>query len=61
MRAAATKQDQSSTVAAPQRRRELFMFLFLTVVLWPAMAVALVGSWGLTVWIYQALTGRPSL
>jgi nitrate reductase NapE len=37
------------------------MFLFLTVMLWPAIAVALVGSWGLAVWIYQAMTGSPTL
>jgi nitrate reductase NapE len=37
------------------------MYLFLTVVLWPAFAVAFVGSWGLAVWLYQAMTGHPSL
>jgi nitrate reductase NapE len=50
------------SVASPTRRRgELLMFLFLTIVLWPAIAVAVVGGWGLVVWIYQALSGSPSL
>lgn len=49
------------TAPPSRRRRELLMFLFLTVVLWPAIAVAFVGSWGLVVWLYQALTGHPSL
>ena len=25
----------------------------------PALAVATVGTWGLTVWIYQAINGPP--
>jgi nitrate reductase NapE len=53
--------DSSFDPPAGRRRRELLMFLFLTVVLWPAFAVAFVGSWGLVVWLYQAMTGRPSL
>jgi periplasmic nitrate reductase NapE len=44
----------------PRRRRmEIFAFLFLTAVLMPALAVATVGSYGLAVWIYQAVTGPP--
>ena len=49
------------TRGRPRRRRmEIFAFLFLTAVLMPALAVATVGSYGLAVWIYQALTGPPS-
>ena len=48
------------TRGRPRRRRmEIFAFLFLTAVLMPALAVATVGSYGLAVWIYQALTGPP--
>ena len=44
----------------PRRRRmEIFAFLFLTAVLLPAFAVATVGSYGLAVWIYQAMAGTP--
>lgn len=42
-----------------RRRMEIFAFLFLTAVLMPALAVATVGSWGLTVWIYQIINGPP--
>jgi nitrate reductase NapE len=56
-----SRDDTSFDQPAVRRRRELLMFLFLTVVLWPAIAVAFVGSWGLAVWLYQALTGHPSL
>ena len=41
------------------RRMEIYAFLLVTVVLMPALAVATVGTWGLTVWIYQAINGPP--
>jgi nitrate reductase NapE len=44
----------------PRRRRmEIFAFLFLTAVLMPALAVGVVGSYGLAVWISQIVTGPP--
>jgi len=33
--------------------------LIVTALLMPALAVATVGTWGLTVWIYQAIIGPP--
>jgi nitrate reductase NapE len=48
------------TRGRPRRRRmEIFAFLFLTAVLLPAFAVATVGSYGLTVWVYQMMAGPP--
>jgi nitrate reductase NapE len=38
---------------------EIFAFLFLTAVLMPALAVATVGTYGLSVWIYQIINGPP--
>ena len=44
----------------PRRRRmEIFAFLFLTAVLMPALAVATVGAFGLSVWVYQMVVGPP--
>ena len=43
----------------PTRRRELLAFLFLTVVLAPVLAVAIVGGWGFVVWMYQIIYGPP--
>ena len=44
----------------PRRRRmEIFAFLFLTAVLMPALAVGVVGSYGLAVWISQVVMGPP--
>lgn len=41
------------------KRRELRLFLFLILVLFPALAVAIVGGYGLLVWIFQTLAGPP--
>ncbi|MBY0431310.1 MAG: periplasmic nitrate reductase, NapE protein [Rhodospirillales bacterium] len=35
------------------------MFLFLTIILWPLLAIAVVGGYGLLVWIAQAIAGPP--
>jgi nitrate reductase NapE len=42
-----------------QRRMEIYAFFIVTALLMPALAVATVGTWGLTVWIYQAIAGPP--
>lgn len=42
-----------------QRRRELRAFLFLTVVLFPLLAVAIVSGFGFLVWIWQIFNGPP--
>jgi nitrate reductase NapE len=38
---------------------EIFAFLFLTAVVMPVLAVGVVGSYGLVVWIYQMVAGPP--
>jgi periplasmic nitrate reductase NapE len=50
---------QAEQPRGPGRRRELLMFLFLAVVMWPFVAVAVVGGWGFLVWMYFAFTGPP--
>jgi nitrate reductase NapE len=42
-----------------QRRMEIYAFLIITALLMPALAVATVGSYGLSVWIYQTIAGPP--
>lgn len=39
------------------KAQELRAFLFLTVVLAPVLAIAVVGGYGFFVWMYQLLTG----
>ena len=41
------------------RRQELLAFLFLTVVLAPAVTLAVVGGYGFVVWMYQLIAGPP--
>jgi len=51
---------QSGPESTSQKRRmEIYAFLIVTAVLMPALAVGTVGTWGLTVWIYQAINGPP--
>ncbi len=46
-------------IPAETRTRETRVFVFLTVVLAPALAVALVGAYGLFIWLSQMLIGPP--
>jgi nitrate reductase NapE len=41
-------------------RRELKAFLFLTVVMVPALAGLVVAVYGFAVWIYQMVAGPPT-
>ena len=49
----------NDTESGASRSREKRMFLFLTVVLAPMIAVALVGTYGLIIWVYQMVQGPP--
>lgn len=52
--------SQASNASTSRKRRmEIYAFLIITALLMPALAVATVGTWGLTVWIYQAIAGPP--
>jgi len=42
------------------RSREIRVFVFLTVVMAPMIAVAVVASYGLMIWLYQMLAGPPT-
>ncbi len=43
-----------------QKKKELHAFLFLTAVVAPLMVVAIVGGYGLLIWLYQLFTGPPA-
>lgn len=42
-----------------RRRSEWLTFLFLTIILAPAISVAVVGGYGFLIWIYQMFAGPP--
>jgi periplasmic nitrate reductase NapE len=45
--------------AESRKWREAVMFLFLAVMVWPLIASAFVGAYGLAWWIYFILAGPP--
>jgi periplasmic nitrate reductase NapE len=44
-----------------EKRRELVVFLFLTLVLAPLVAVLVVAGYGFLVWMVQIIMGPPSV
>lgn len=51
------------SLADPQRlsrrRAEFFTFVALAFGIWPIIAVAIVGSYGFSVWMWQIVFGPP--
>lgn len=41
------------------RRWEWFSFLVLAILIWPVVAVAVVGGYGFLVWMFQLVYGPP--
>jgi nitrate reductase NapE len=41
------------------RRGEQLVFALLAIVLWPIIAIGVVGGYGFVVWMYQLLAGPP--
>jgi nitrate reductase NapE len=57
-----TLRDQSSadsTVPRYTRRQEFLAFLALAVLIWPVIAVGVVGGYGFMVWMWQIVFGPP--
>jgi nitrate reductase NapE len=51
---------QHASGATPHKRRmEIYAFLIVTAIVMPALTIATVGTFGLSVWIYQAIYGPP--
>lgn len=51
----------ASTEDSTTRSRELRVFLFLTVLLFPLLAVLIVASYGFAVWLWQIVMGPPGI
>ena len=55
-----TTDTAPAPIDAPStRKEELRSFLFFTVVMAPALAVAIVGGYGFLVWMFQVVAGPP--
>ena len=45
--------------SARTRRDEIIAFVILAVLIWPVLAVGVVGGYGFLVWMYQIIFGPP--
>ncbi|UZF92671.1 periplasmic nitrate reductase, NapE protein [Bosea sp. NBC_00550] len=54
-----TVQEAHAGEAKPTRRAELFAFLTLAVLIWPILAVGIVGGFGFLIWMSQIVLGPP--
>ena len=54
-----SRTHQSDPGPAALRRKELITFVVLAFAIWPLVAVALVGGYGLLVWLWQMIFGPP--
>lgn len=53
--------DEQMRAETPRtgRRHELIVFLILAVLIWPFIAVGVVGGFGFAVWMWQIIFGPP--
>ena len=52
--------EQTPSGSSPRtQREELVSFLLLAIVIWPVIAVAVVGGYGFLVWMSQLILGPP--
>lgn len=54
-----TRSVTATAPSAPTRKRELLAFLILAIVIWPILAVGVVGGYGFLVWMTQMVFGPP--
>jgi nitrate reductase NapE len=54
--------NSTEPVSSParERKRERRGFIFITVFLFPALSVILVGGYGFAIWIFQMIFGPPT-
>jgi len=48
------------TSPARQKKRERRGFIFITIFLFPALSIILVGGYGFAIWILQVIFGPPT-
>jgi nitrate reductase NapE len=51
--------DVVANPASASRREELLAFAVLAILIWPIVAVGIVGGYGFLVWMYQLIFGPP--
>jgi nitrate reductase NapE len=53
------KATSNAPPPARTRRDEITAFLVLAVLIWPVIAIGIVGGYGFVVWMYQIVFGPP--
>lgn len=48
-----------SAVPPPSRCEEFVAFIVLAIIIWPILAVGVVGGYGFLVWMFQLMYGPP--
>lgn len=51
--------EETQATAGSSRRQEFLIFFVLAFVIWPFLAVAVVGGYGFLVWMWQLVFGPP--
>ena len=51
--------EAQDNISKSSRKAEWLTFLFVTLVVFPGLAVAFVGGYGLLVWVLQLINGPP--
>ncbi|MGY4331004.1 nitrate reductase NapE [Bradyrhizobium sp. LB1.3] len=54
-----SKHDDPHSRSSGGRRSELLVFAIIAAVIWPIMAVGVVGGYGFLVWMTQLILGPP--
>lgn len=52
-------QSSGNGSSPPSRRDELVVFAIIAALIWPVVAVGVVGGYGFLVWMYQIVFGPP--
>lgn len=58
-RAADNPTSPDGTAPVASRRSEFLVFLTIGALIWPIVAVGVVGGYGFMVWMYQLVYGPP--
>lgn len=53
--------DQGDLPRSSQKKDETFAFLFLAFVLFPVLAIVIVGGYGFIVWMQHLMFGPPGI
>ena len=54
-----SKRTSETSALARTRREEITAFIILAVLIWPVLAVGVVGGFGFLIWMYQVIFGPP--